>query len=81
MCSNIDNINWPKIFSEVIRKDTGALKWGLPEPWVHAKLYCAISKKTYWTPFPDEVPYVTYYSVILPKITTRDWRKIGSVVC
>ena len=32
-----------------------------------------------WTPFPDEVPYVTYYPVTLPKITNRDWKKIGAV--
>ncbi len=74
MHSNIDSINWPNIFSEVIKKDKGALKWGLPEPWVHAELYCTIIKeKTSWTPFPDEVPYITYYPVILPKLTNRDW--------
>lgn len=80
MQSEKDNINWLKIFSKVIKKDTGALKWGLPEPWVHAELYSATTKEeTNWTPFPDEVPYVTYYPVTLPKITNRDWRKIGAV--
>ena len=75
-----DNINWPKIFTEVINKDNGALKWGLPEPWVHAELYCAFLKEHInWTPFSDEVPYVTYYPVTLPKIANRDWRKIGAV--
>jgi hypothetical protein len=75
-----NKINWPQIFTEVIKKDKGALKWGLPEPWVHAELYCAIFKEEIsWTPFPDELPYVTYYPVKLPKITNRDWEKIGAV--
>lgn len=80
MNSSIENIDWPKIFSEVIKKDTGALKWGLPEPWVHAELFCTLTKeKIPWTPFPDEVPYITYYPVTLPKITNRNWKKIGAV--
>ena len=74
------NINWPQIFTEVIKNNKGALKWGLPEPWVHAELYCAFLKEHInWTPIPDEVPYVTYYPVTLPKITNRDWKKIGAV--
>lgn len=75
-------INWLEIFKNVCKKDNGALDWGLPEQWVHAELFSELKRQSNtnnWEPFSDEVPYITFYPVNLPKLTNRDWKKIGAV--
>ena len=75
-------INWLEVFKIICNRDKGSLKWGLPEPWIHAELFSALEKISNlknWIPFPDEVPYITYYPVQLPKITNRNWKKDGAI--
>jgi len=75
-------INWLKTFKNICKRDKGALEWGLPEQWIHAELFSELKKQSdvnNWVPFPDEVPYITFCPVKLPKKTNRDWIKIGAV--
>lgn len=74
--------NWLKIFEEVCERGHkgGALNWGLPEQWVHAELYGEFKKQMRvngWQPLSNEVPYITFYPVHLPK--KRQWWRDGAV--
>jgi len=74
--------NLVEIFTSVCNRDNGALKWGNPEPWVHAELFAefeAQAQNSGWIPFTTEVPYVTLYPVQMPKPSNRDWKSIGAV--
>lgn len=76
------NMDWFDLFNNVCKRADGALDWGLPEPWVHAELYAELKRKessSGWRPIPNEVPYVTFFPVCLPKKTNRDWRLVGAV--
>ncbi|MFC1994308.1 hypothetical protein ACFLVI_03490 [Chloroflexota bacterium] len=69
-------------FKAVCSRDNGALKWGNPEPWVHAELFAefdSCSGSSGWIPFDTEIPYVTYYPVQLPKPSNRDWKSAGAM--
>jgi len=68
--------DWFELFKAVCFRGEEALKWGLPEPWIHAELYRALTKDKMsgWEPLDTEVPYVTNYPVRLPKEANRDWR-------
>lgn len=73
----MSEFDWIELFEAVCAPGRGALRWGLPEGWVHAELYAALRNRPFlWQPFPTEVPYVTFYPVTLPK---RDWRNEGAV--
>jgi len=74
--------NLLEVFTSVCNRGNGALKWGNPEPWVHAELFAefeAQAQNTGWIPFPTEVPYVTLYPIQIPKPSNRDWKSIGAV--
>jgi len=74
--------NWSEAFEVVCNRGHGALKWGLPEPWIHAALYAELKRQAAvsgWMPFSTEIPYVTFYPVQLPKHKNRDWRVAGAV--
>jgi hypothetical protein len=74
--------NWFDVFNSVCERGQDTLKWGLPEPWVHAELYAELTKQapsTGWAPFSIEVPYVTFFPVQLPKKANRDWKAVGAV--
>jgi len=69
-------------FKAVCSRDTGALLWGNPEPWIHAELFAEFKKQSQfsgWVPFDVEVPYVTNYPVQIPKPSNRDWKLQGAV--
>lgn len=74
--------DWFDVFSTVCVRGQEALKWDIPEAWVHAELYAELRKRersSGWMPFFTEVPYVTVYPVQLPKKTNRDWKVAGAV--
>lgn len=67
------------IFSEVLEHDTGALKWGNPEPWIHAELFAEFnrqSNKTHLIPFDSEVPYATRFPVLPRKENHKHWKYV-----
>ena len=69
-------------FETILSHNEDALRWGNPEPWVHAELYAEFKRQaphTGWEPFYTEVPYVTAYPVQLPKTSNRDWISEGAV--
>ncbi|MFC1973903.1 hypothetical protein ACFLU2_00895 [Chloroflexota bacterium] len=82
MKSMMQSPNLIDIFKATCSRDQGALKWGNPEPWVHAELFAEFNRRSGnsgWIPFKQEVPYLTYYPVQLPKPSNHDWKSIGAV--
>jgi len=76
----MDAINWCHIFTGVVAQGRRALQWGLPEPWVHAELFAALSSvasQAEW--LPQEVPYVTSYPVFIPGAARSTWRESGAI--
>lgn len=74
--------DWEAAFRDVCSGSTCQLEWGLPEPWVQAELYSVLrqsAERSGWEPFATELPYITYYPVMLPKPGTRDWKSVGAV--
>lgn len=72
--------NWSELLEAVCARDSGALRWGLPEQWVNAELFAEMNRRSSrsgWIPLPQEVPYVTHAPATLPR--ARDWRVEGAI--
>ena len=75
-------LEWTDVFSTVCQRGQDALLWGPVEPWVHIELFAELRRRapsTGWTPFPMELPIVTFYPVRLPKKANRNWQVDGAV--
>lgn len=76
----VAGIAWIDVFEEVCKRGEEPLRWGLPEPWLHAELFAELSRRaptTGWYPLAHEIPYVTHCPVVLPK--KRDLATRGAV--
>jgi len=78
--AGIRTATWLEVFEAVCKRGDDPLRWGLPEPWLHAELFAELSRRaptTGWHPLPHEIPYVTHCPVVLPK--KRDLASRGAV--
>jgi len=76
----IDTATWVNVFEAVCRDGQEPLRWGLPEPWLHAELFAELTRRagtSGFHPLPHEIPYVTRCPVVLPK--KRDLASRGAV--
>jgi hypothetical protein len=76
-----DTPKFSSVISLIASSGDNQLRWGLPEPWLHAEVFSELSKQapdTGWQPFDAELPYLTYFPVSLPKPENRNWKEDGA---